>query len=78
MREVPLIDGHSDVPWQYCKRGNDSSATHLATDAGKFNRPLTTYITRLRKRALAINSSLFTYLPIFNVENELAPTRAGL
>src|ERR1043166_6104977 len=46
LREVPLIDGHNDVPWQYRKRSNDFGAIDLAKDT----RPLkmATDIPRLR------------------------------
>ena len=29
LREVPLIDGHNDLPWQFRKRSNDLSAINL-------------------------------------------------
>jgi len=32
LREVPLIDGHNDLPWQYRKRGNDLAAIDLAAN----------------------------------------------
>ena len=30
LREVPLIDGHNDIPWQYRKKGNDLSTIDLS------------------------------------------------
>ncbi|MGD0260671.1 MAG: dipeptidase [Verrucomicrobiota bacterium] len=48
LREVPLIDGHNDLPWQYRKRSNDFSAIDLARDTGKLTPPLVTDIPRLR------------------------------
>jgi len=34
LREVPLIDGHNDLPWQYRKRTTTSlQSTWLATPA---------------------------------------------
>src|SRR6266851_1997241 len=48
LREVPLIDGHNDVPWQYRKRSNDFSAIDLTTDTRKLNPPMATDIPRLR------------------------------
>jgi membrane dipeptidase len=48
LREVPLIDGHNDLPWQYRKRSNDFSAIDLARDTGQLTPPLVTDIPRLR------------------------------
>jgi membrane dipeptidase len=48
LREVPLIDGHNDLPWQYRKRGNDFSAVDLARGTGKLTPPVVTDIPRLR------------------------------
>ena len=48
LREVPLIDGHNDLPWQYRKRNNDLSAIDLARDTSKLIPPLVTDIPRLR------------------------------
>src|SRR5207247_6962720 len=48
LREVPLIDGHNDVPWQYRKRSNDFAAINLALDTSKLSRPMVTDIPRLR------------------------------
>lgn len=47
LREVPLIDGHNDVPWQYRKRSNDFSAIDLMADTSKLNPPMVTDIPRL-------------------------------
>ena len=49
LREVPLIDGHNDLPWQYRKHSNDFSAIDLARDTSKLNPPLITDIPRLRR-----------------------------
>jgi len=46
--EVPLIDGHNDLPWQYRKRTNDLSAINLAHDTSKLRPPVVTDIPRLR------------------------------
>jgi membrane dipeptidase len=46
LREVPLIDGHNDVPWQYRKRSNDFSAIDLASDTTALK--MHTDIPRLR------------------------------
>ena len=32
LRDVPFIDGHNDLPWQYRKLGNDMSAIDLTKD----------------------------------------------
>src|ERR1035437_9659078 len=48
LREVPLIDGHNDLPWQYRKRGNDFSAIDLAHDTSKLTPLVVTDIPRLR------------------------------
>jgi membrane dipeptidase len=48
LREVSLIDGHNDLPWQYRKLGNELSAIDLNSDTGKMKSPLVTDISRLR------------------------------
>jgi membrane dipeptidase len=48
LREVPLIDGHNDLPWQYRKRANDLSAINLARDTSKLSPAVVTDIPRLR------------------------------
>lgn len=48
LREVPLIDGHNDLPWQYRKRGGDLSAIDLRRDTGQLKPPWATDIARLR------------------------------
>ncbi|MFO1511857.1 MAG: dipeptidase [Verrucomicrobiota bacterium] len=48
LREVPLIDGHNDVPWQYRKRSNDVSAIDLASDTAHLQPTMATDIPRLR------------------------------
>src|SRR5438093_390205 len=50
LRQVPLIDGHNDLPWQYRKRSNDFSAINLHTDTRKLH--LVTDLPRLRAGAL--------------------------
>ncbi len=52
LREVPLIDGHNDLPWQYRKLGNDLDAIDLTKDTGKMKSPLVTDIPRLRAGGL--------------------------
>src|SRR5258705_9185499 len=52
LKEVPLIDGHNDVPWQYRKRSNDFSAINLREDTGKLESPMVTDIPRLREGGL--------------------------
>lgn len=48
LHEVPLIDGHNDVPWQYRKHSNDFSAIDLAGDTTRLQPPMATDIARLR------------------------------
>ncbi len=49
LRQVPLIDGHNDVPWQYRKRtSNDFSALDLAHDTAELRPAMHTDIPRLR------------------------------
>src|SRR5579862_2000726 len=48
LKEVPLIDGHNDTPWQYRKRSNDFSAINLHEDTRKLKNPMVTDIPRLR------------------------------
>jgi membrane dipeptidase len=48
LREVPVIDGHNDLPWQYRKRGNDFSAIDLSHDTSKLIPLVVTDIPRLR------------------------------
>jgi membrane dipeptidase len=48
LHEVPLIDGHNDLPWQYRKRANDLSAIDLACDTSQLSPPVVTDIPRLR------------------------------
>jgi membrane dipeptidase len=48
LRDVPLIDGHNDLPWQYRKRSNDLSAIDLTRDTSKLDATLVTDIPRLR------------------------------
>jgi membrane dipeptidase len=49
LKEVPLIDGHNDVPWQYRKRSNDFTAINLREDTRKLKNPMVTDIPRLRE-----------------------------
>ena len=48
LREVPLIDGHNDVPWQYRKRKAGFAEVDLAGDTSKLRPPMVTDIARLR------------------------------
>jgi len=48
LREVPLIDGHNDVPWEYRLHSNDFSAIDLATDTSDQPLKMATDIPRLR------------------------------
>jgi membrane dipeptidase len=48
LREVPLIDGHNDLPWQFRKRGGDLNAIDLRVNNRNAKPPLATDIPRLR------------------------------
>ena len=48
LREVPLIDGHNDVPWQYRKRKASFDEVDLAGDTTKLHPPMVTDLARLR------------------------------
>jgi len=48
LRQVPLIDGHNDLPWQYRKLSNDFDAIDLRADTSRLKSPLVTDIPRLR------------------------------
>lgn len=49
LKQVPLIDGHNDVPWQYRKRtSNDFSALDLAHNTAQLQPAMHTDIPRLR------------------------------
>src|SRR6185369_1007499 len=48
LREVPLMDGHNDLPWQFRKRGGDLNAIDLRVNNRNAKPPLATDIPRLR------------------------------
>jgi membrane dipeptidase len=48
LREVLLIDGHNDLPWQFRKRGGDLNAIDLRVNNRNAKPPLATDIPRLR------------------------------
>ncbi|HEX5222770.1 MAG TPA: dipeptidase [Verrucomicrobiae bacterium] len=48
LREVPLIDGHNDVPWEYRQHSNDFSAIDLSKDTSGAPLRMATDIPRLR------------------------------
>ena len=50
LRDVPLIDGHNDLPWQYRERvKNHLAGLDLRQDQSKLEKPLHTDIARLRQ-----------------------------
>ncbi|NMO15481.1 membrane dipeptidase [Pyxidicoccus fallax] len=50
LRQVPLIDGHNDLPWQFRERvGNRLAALDLTQDGRKLEPPLHTDLRRLRE-----------------------------
>jgi membrane dipeptidase len=48
LREVPLIDGHNDLPWQFQHRNKSAPDIDLSEDTSKLTPPLLTDIPRLR------------------------------
>lgn len=49
LKDVPIIDGHNDIPWQYSKRfGNEMDKMDLSRDTRHFDPPLHTDIPRLK------------------------------
>ena len=53
LREVPLIDGHNDLPWQYRERAkNHLAQIDLRQDQSGLEKPLHTDIPRLRRGGL--------------------------
>jgi membrane dipeptidase len=48
LREVPLIDGHNDVPWQYRKYQADFETIDLSRDTSRLKAAMVTDIPRLR------------------------------
>jgi membrane dipeptidase len=53
LKEVPLIDGHNDLPWQYRERTKNRLADiDLRQDQSKLEKPLHTDIPRLRQGRL--------------------------
>jgi len=52
-RDVPLIDGHNDLPWQYRERvKNQLAKIDLRADQSHLEKPLHTDIARLRQGGL--------------------------
>ncbi|HYC59387.1 MAG TPA: dipeptidase [Thermoanaerobaculia bacterium] len=50
LKEVPLIDGHNDLPWQYRERAkNQLAKIDIRQDQSKLEKPLHTDIPRLRQ-----------------------------
>lgn len=53
LREVPLVDGHNDTPWQYRERtGNQLARLDLAADTRELDPPMHTDIPRLEEGGL--------------------------
>ncbi|HEX6641342.1 MAG TPA: dipeptidase [Thermoanaerobaculia bacterium] len=53
LQDVPLIDGHNDLPWQYRERvKNQLAKIDIAQDQSKLEKPLHTDIARLRQGRL--------------------------
>src|SRR5437016_282141 len=47
LREVPLIDGHNDLPWQFRRRTNSFDSIDLRQDNSRLKEPLVTDFPRL-------------------------------
>jgi len=52
MKQVPLIDGHNDVPWQYRKRETNFTGIDLARSTAELKPTMHTDIPRLRAGGL--------------------------
>lgn len=52
LRQVPLIDGHNDVPWQYRKRETNFVGIDLSRDTSELKPAMHTDIPRLRAGGL--------------------------
>lgn len=52
LKQVPLIDGHNDVPWQYRKRETNFTGIDLARSTAELNPTMHTDIPRLRAGGL--------------------------
>jgi len=48
LREVPLVDGHNDLLWQFRRRKKGADQIDLAADTSRLTPPLLTDIPRLR------------------------------
>src|SRR5580658_509588 len=48
LREVPLIDGHNDLPWKFRKLSKDSLDAIDLTDTSQLTPPLVTDLKRLK------------------------------
>ncbi len=50
LREVPLVDGHNDLPWEYRQRvKNQLGKIDLTADLSRLKKPMHTDIPRLRQ-----------------------------
>jgi membrane dipeptidase len=49
LHDVPVIDGHNDVPWQYRKRKASFDEVDLRKDTSKLRPPMVTDLLRLRE-----------------------------
>ncbi|MFG0329066.1 MAG: dipeptidase [Phycisphaerales bacterium] len=64
LRQVPLIDGHNDIPWQYRQRvQNHVDQLDLASDLTQLERPTHTDIPRLRQGGVG-GQFWSVYIPI--------------
>jgi membrane dipeptidase len=66
LREVPLIDGHNDVPWELRQRvTNHLDKLDLAQDTSRLEKPMMTDIPRLREGGVG-GQFWSVYIPVEN------------
>jgi membrane dipeptidase len=64
LREVPLVDGHNDLPWELRQRvGNHLDQLDLAKDTSHFEKPMMTDIPRLKQGGLG-GQFWSVYIPV--------------
>jgi membrane dipeptidase len=77
-REVPLIDGHNDVPWQLRKRtGGQLGRIDLHSDTSKLDPPMQTDLARLQRGGVG-GQFWSVYVPISEPGGSPGDVRAVL
>lgn len=78
LRDVPLIDGHNDAPWQYRRRVNNQlDALDLSGDLSTVEPPMHTDIPRLRAGGVG-GQFWAAYLPIGTPGGQTGDARIAL